>query len=355
MYRSVKVSLGLATATKLRRVAALRREVRACIQRYINALWIVPGRLDAETLNRVLGGSLSYRHRSNCLKVALETVASTRKAAVTATRPPSCPHVSGAIRLSNLVAKIEKGKGAFDYVLRLAGLVPRARVVIPVRAHARLAYWLKQPGAKLLQGCTLGTSWVAFWIEIPDGADVTGRAIGVDIGVNKLFVDSDGIRYGTEIKTKCVRVRRCKPGSKGKLRARRARNQYIAHEAKRLPWNTIGVIGVENLTGLKTGKKKGRGKAFRKAIAPWTFREALTRIEQLAQEHRVRLVAVDPRGTSRTCPRCGTERKENRVGERFRCVVCNYSNDADHVGALNVLARTTGNSGQSMVAQSQES
>lgn len=350
MQRAVKVSLGLATATKLRRLDALRREVWSCTQAYVNTLWAAPGRLDAITLNRVRSG-LSYRHRSNCLKVALETVVATKKAAKATGRRASRPVVRGAIRLSSLVARIERCNGAFDYILKVSGLVKGKPIVIPFKGHARLGYWLTKPGAKLLQGCTLGDAWAALWIEIPDLPEKVGPTLAVDIGIRKLLVDSDGTKYGLETKAVCARVRRCKPGSRGRLRASRARKDYINAVAKTLPWKAIGVLGIEDLKNLKLGKRPGRGKNFRKAIAPWTYRQAITRIEQLAQEHRVRLVAVDPQNTSRTCPCCGTVAKENRRGEVFRCVRCNYSADADHVGAMNVLARTLGNSGQSMVAR----
>jgi putative transposase len=53
-----------------------------------------------------------------------------------------------------------------------------------------------------------------------------------------------------------------------------------------------------------------------------------------------RIVPVDARNTSRTCPRCGHVAKENRVTqEKFRCVTCGHAQHADVVGALNVLNR----------------
>lgn len=353
MKRAAKVTLGLATATKLRRLDALRREVRGCTQAYVDSLWATRGKLDAATLARVPGGSLSYRHRSNCLKVALETIVATKKAARATGRPARKPAVHGATPLSSLVAKIEKGKSAFDYVLKVSGLAKGQPVVIPFKGHARLNCWLSKPGAKLLQGCTLGDGWAALWIEVPDQPEKAGSILAVDLGIHKLLVDSDGNLYGLETKAVCARVRRCKPKSRGRLRASRARKDYINKAVKALPWAALGVLGVEDLNNLKLGRRPGRGKSFRKAIAPWTYRQAIARIEMLAQEHRVRLVAVDPRNTSRQCPRCGTVAKENRRGEDFLCVRCDYSADADHVGAQNVLARTLGNSGQrqSMVAR----
>jgi transposase len=91
---------------------------------------------------------------------------------------------------------------------------------------------------------------------------------------------------------------------------------------------------------MKRGKQKGRGKSFRKAIAPWTYRQGLNRAGDKSLENRVRLVDNDPAKTSRECPQDGTVRQENRRGEKFRCVVCGYAADADYVGARNVLAKT---------------
>lgn len=350
MIRAVKVSLREATAAKLARLNALHREVHGCTQRYINQLWDHPGRLDAATMNKVGGGSLSYRHRSNCLKVALETLDSTRKAARSLGDNNGRPHVRNSIQLSSLVAKIEPGKGSFDYVLKISGLSKGEPIIVPFKAHKRLLHWLGKPGARIKQGCTLGDGWAALWIGVPDKKPrAKGRTIGVDVGINKLMVDSGGNQYGTDIKAICKRVRRCRPGSKGKRRACAARRCYINQQAKLLPWKKLAVIGVENLKNLKRGKKKNRSKEFRKAVAPWTYRQVLERIEQIAQENRVRLVEVDPRNTSRTCPRCGLVAAENRMGERFECRKCHYSADADYVGALNVLARTIGNSQESMV------
>ncbi|MFI5300221.1 MAG: RNA-guided endonuclease InsQ/TnpB family protein [Polyangiales bacterium] len=351
MLRAVKVSLGFATQAKLGRLLALRREIQSCTQAHIDAIWTSGGGLDSATLNRVTGGSLSYRHRSNCLKVALETVSATRKASRATGVPASKPTFRGAVRLSSLVAKVEKGKGTFDWALKVSGLSKGNPIVIPFKGHARLNHWLAKPGAKILGGCTLGDGWAALWIDIPVAPLKEGSALGVDIGINKLIVDSNGTRYGTDMRAVMARVRRCKPGSNGKRRARRARENYINREVKRLPWDHIGTIGVERLKNLKRGKRPGRSKQFRKAVAPWTYRQAVARIEMLAEENRVRLIAVDPRNTSRTCPRCGTCAAENRRGESFRCTGpnCDNSADADLVGALNVLARTRVYSQESMV------
>ena len=51
------------------------------------------------------------------------------------------------------------------------------------------------------------------------------------------------------------------------------------------------------------------------------------------------VVAVNPRNTSRTCPCCGHVPAENRQTQaRFACVECGFEENADLVGAINILA-----------------
>ncbi|GAA2415914.1 hypothetical protein GCM10010191_27860 [Actinomadura vinacea] len=55
-----------------------------------------------------------------------------------------------------------------------------------------------------------------------------------------------------------------------------------------------------------------------------------------------KLIPVDPRNTSRTCPRqlCGHASAENRpTQDKFCCAHCGYTDHADRVGALNVAIR----------------
>ena len=51
------------------------------------------------------------------------------------------------------------------------------------------------------------------------------------------------------------------------------------------------------------------------------------------------VIAVNPRNTSRTCPCCGHIAKDNRLTQaKFECVECGYTENADLVGAINILA-----------------
>lgn len=356
MIRAIKFSLSSLTATKLAAVHAVLREYRAAINFYCKSVWTDRGKLDALTLNRYTGGSLGYRQRSDCLAMALETVIATKKASKATGNPCTLPHVAGGVRVSELCAKVETFKGEeFDYAVKLSGLVKGSPITIPIRSHRVLSKWLAMDGAKLKNGVVLGDDYVMLYVEILDMPEKTfGIDLGLDTGYRKLAATSDGLSsafYGTDFKAVCNAVKRKKPGSKGKARSQAARAQYINFELKKIPWDSTKRIAVEDLTGLKlrTQTKEKSSKQSRKTMAPWTYRQVLNRVEQLAQEHRVRLVYVDPRNTSRRCPACGLVAKENRVKEDFCCVACNHSGDADYIGATNILARMTGNWRDDMV------
>lgn len=343
MTRSVRISLDLASDSKRRRLAAFLREFRTASNFYTDSLWKEKGKLDAKTLKRYRDGSLGYSQRASALKIALETVIATRKLSKAIRKRVRCPMFRKAVRLSKLICSIESAKCSFDFVLKLSGLVPGKRIVIPFASHARLNHWLSKPGAEILDGAIVTENYAWIYIRVPDHSPKTeGETIGLDVGMNKMIADSNGIFHGKEFKDVCAKVRRKKRGSRAKLRARRMRQNYVNCVCRRLPWQTTKTFVLEDLTGMKVGKGN-RSKRSRKFLAPWSYRQVRSRLEQLAPENRVRLVFVNPKDTSRTCPSCGLENAKNREKEQFRCVECNYTNDSDYVAARNILYKALGN------------
>ncbi len=345
MTRAIRISLILATETKRRRLAAFLREYRAAANFYARSVWAEKGGLDAATLKRYPGSSLRYRQKASALKFALETIIITQRSARTTGRPARCPVFRRALRVSSAICRIEAGRGSFDFVMKVTSMTPGEPIVIPFKSHTRLNHWLSKPGAKLLDGAIVTETCAWIYVRLPDEpVKAEGATIGLDVGFNKLIADSEGNFHGQEMKSVCANVRRKKPGSLGKSRAQRTRKDYINFVCRRLPWQTTKTFVLEDLTGMKVGKGN-RGKRNRKLLAPWSYRQVRSRLEQLAPENRVRLEFINPKGTSRTCPSCGLENAKNRVGEKFDCVRCHCTADADHVGAINILAKfvTTGN------------
>jgi IS605 OrfB family transposase len=336
--RAVVVSLKYLTAAKRCRLDALVEAYRGAVNHFIAVLWTTPGQLDKDTLTRVSCGRLSARYKSQALKQALEVVNSTQKAIKATGQKSSLPRYTGGATLDAKFVDVEEGRGSFDLVVRISSLEKGERITIPTKHTAMTRKWLVT-GGTWVQGASISEERLVLWIKLPSTAYKSGPALGVDLGINKLLTTSDAKLYGIEFKKVSAKIRRRQPDSASRQRAFRERDNYINQVTNQLPWNTIGVLGVEDLKNLKRGKGK-RSKAFRKALSPWTYRRVLDRLGCKAQENRVRLVAVRAAYTSQRCPSCGAVNRLNRKGEVFLCVACGYSADADVVGAQNVLART---------------
>ena len=97
------------------------------------------------------------------------------------------------------------------------------------------------------------------------------------------------------------------------------------------------VIVLERLDGLNN-RLKG-SKRFKRMVSSWAFRELVSFIEYKAARYSIPVVFIDPRGTSKTCARCGHNTRSNRPNQsRFRCVRCGYQTNADENAARNIAA-----------------
>ena len=342
LRRVCRLSLAFATTRKRHEIDCLLEAYRGAVNFYIRSLWQNPGALDKETLARLPAGStrLQSMQKDQALRQALSIVSATHKSTRARSAEVACPRFRGMAVLCHGVT-IETGHGSFDLVIRLSTLRPRERIIIPTRKTGVLNKWLSMPGARIVQSCALSEKGIVVWVEFPKPeVRESGDVIGIDVGIAKLIATSEEKAIGTDWRQIAARVRRRRPGSRRKRRARIARREYINRAVRQLPWHRLCAIGFEDLKGLKKGKSRTRSKHFRKAAAPWSYRQVRQRIECLAAENRVLPIAVDPRGTSRICPVCGEDDRRNRKGEVFRCVACDHTGDADFVGARNVSTKT---------------
>ena len=88
--------------------------------------------------------------------------------------------------------------------------------------------------------------------------------------------------------------------------------------------------------GTNVAQKSG----LNRAILDQSWGEFRRQLEYKSAWQGGALVAVPPHNTSRTCPCCGYTDKENRSTQaKFECLECGYSENADVVGAINILER----------------
>ncbi|MDH2927268.1 hypothetical protein A1D19_08980 [Lonepinella koalarum] len=88
------------------------------------------------------------------------------------------------------------------------------------------------------------------------------------------------------------------------------------------------------------GKNVSQKSGLNRSILDQSWFEFRRQLDYKTQWRGGFLVAVTPQNTSRTCPVCGLVAKENRETQsHFECIECGYSENADVVGAINILTK----------------
>ena len=105
-------------------------------------------------------------------------------------------------------------------------------------------------------------------------------------------------------------------------------------------------LQVRNMSKSAKGNSEQHGKQVKqksglnRSILDQGWAEFRTQLEYKATWNGGFVVAVPPQYTSQTCPCCGHVSKDNRQTQaKFECVECGFEENADVVGAINILAR----------------
>jgi IS605 OrfB family transposase len=216
--------------------------------------------------------------------------------------------------------------------------------------------------AERLRGAILGEADLSFEPErnrfrlhlslsLPDPppGDTCGF-LGVDLGIVNLATDSDATVYaGGQVNNLRRRHRRLRAklsrkftGSARRLYRKRRRkehrfarhvNHVISKKIVAAAKGTGRGIALEDLSGIRDRITVRR--AQRVTLSSWSFGQLRSFIAYKAAAAGIRVVFVDPRHTSRTCPACGHCEKGNRPSQEcFSCKSCHCSGMADYFAAV---------------------
>ena len=107
-------------------------------------------------------------------------------------------------------------------------------------------------------------------------------------------------------------------------------SKEIVAEAKRHGCTHIAFEDLEQIR-----ERISEGKKFQQ----WAFRALQEQVAYKADEHGIVVETVEPSYTSQQCSKCGCTLEENRDGQRFACLDCSYSVNADYNAAKNVARK----------------
>ena len=198
----------------------------------------------------------------------------------------------------------------------------------------------------------------------------SGEAVGVDMGIVRFATLSDGdyeepinsfkrheARLRKAQQALSRKVKHSRNWTKAKKRVQRiharignARKDFL-HKVTRAICNNHAIVYIEDLrvkqlskSAAGTQSEPGRGvrakSGLNKAILDQGWYEFRRQLAYKLAWKGGSLVAVPAHHTSQTCPGCGHVSPDNRRTQaKFACVACGYENNADVVGAINVLRR----------------
>jgi putative transposase len=206
--------------------------------------------------------------------------------------------------------------------------------------------------------------------EIEQPLPTSTTAIGIDVGIARFATMSDGSfvaplnsfkkhqqRLAKYQRRMSRKVKFSNNWKKAKARVQKihsdianARKDYLHKCSTTISQNhalvCIEDLQVRNMSKSSKGNSEQHGKRVKqksglnRSILDQGWGEFRRQLEYKVSWNGGMLLAVPPHNTSRTCPCCGHVAKENRITQAvFLCVDCGYVNNADVVGALNVLAR----------------
>jgi putative transposase len=221
----------------------------------------------------------------------------------------------------------------------------------------RLSRHLPQ-GAKV-KTCTIKRTVSGWFVTLvfeyePVPLPKSDLAVGIDVGVTTFATFSDGTmienpRVFQQSESRLRRAqRRVARRNKGSNRRRKAivlvqkihkdivnRRLDFLYKTSTSVIRKYGTIVVESLNIHDMSRSKLAKQILDSGWSQW-FRQLSYKAEEAGRT----FIAVDPRYTSQTCSECGYVSKENRKTQAdFVCMECGYSDNADHNGALNILAR----------------
>lgn len=343
--RTTKLSIKFTNQRKKDTLRDVIHEYSRIVNYFIELFWLnTPSK--AALLKQIVNLPqtwLSHRCRKVAAREAIDMIVTSKSCALALKREPTKPtHRGKRVCWSSSLVRLDiaKNSSEFDGWLHISSVGNGIIIDLPVKLHKHFCQ-LAAVG-KRNESYIVSSDYVQLCFEIDTGPKKTeGDLVGVDSGVNTLAATSYGKLYGQEIKEIITVINRCKHGSKRQKRLRRCLRHRMDEVAKQVVTNNTRLIVVEKLKGISNKTKKNRraSKKIRKVLGAWNYRYWLRRLEMVCEARRSSFRSVPPMYTSQRCPACDHTEQRNRNGEAFLCRSCGYADNADVVGAKNVLFR----------------
>ena len=183
------------------------------------------------------------------------------------------------------------------------------------------------------------------------------KIVGIDLGVNFLATIYDSYGKTTFFSGKTIKSKRGHykilrkdlqelgtKSAKRKIKSIGSReNRYVADVNHSITKALVEYYGentlfvLEDLTNIRQSTERVCINN-RYTTVSWAFYQFRQMLEYKAKLNKSIVIAVDPKYTSQTCPKCGHIEKSNRDKKNhiFCCKNCGYQSNDDRIGAMNL-------------------
>jgi len=228
--------------------------------------------------------------------------------------------------------------------------------LVPITLHRPIPDGFAVKQVRVSSRCR-GTQWyivatIQSDVSVPD-VPVHGRAIGIDLGLERFITSSDGsyVERPKFFKTVQSRLkvlqrraarkqRRSKNWEKAQIKVAKLhhhiairRKDFHLKNAHKLCDQAQTIFAEDlNTVGLNRGM-------LRKECVDASFGAFLSLLEWVCWKRGVYFEKVNPNGTSQTCPNCQAAVSKTLEDRVHNCPECQYSTHRDHAAAQMVLIR----------------
>ena len=237
-----------------------------------------------------------------------------------------------SINLDSRFFLLDRGKGAFDWVLRLTSGFPK--IIIPFNNTQHLLKFINN-GWILGKSMRMGIDDRRLWIDIifekqrPE-TKKEGVVLGLDLGYRCPIATSRKELIGQELKAKIENI--------GKRR--KSYHHFIQTEYNRLlkcvDLSHVLLLAVEQLKNVRKNKRGKFSRRSNRLLSFWLYAKVINRLRQICEEQGVCFKFKSPWKTSQRCPMCGNIDSKNRKKDKFCCTNCGFEENADTVASMNL-------------------
>ncbi len=137
---------------------------------------------------------------------------------------------------------------------------------------------------------------------------------------------------------KKTRTRQRKREAGHRRRVRQAQHEAAADVIDWCLAHRVGTVKIGDPRGVLTLRA---GRRHNKRVRDWRIGHLIGCLKDKAEQAGIVTMLVDERGTSSTCPDCGS-RVPSPAGRVFSCPHCGFTGHRDLVGGANIASRTPG-------------